>query len=346
MFETLSLPISPAEAALWLGLVLGLAFGALAQATALCFRAALVGDHRAGAAALWATALAAALLGTQGAVAAGWIDFSGHRFHAPGLPLLAIGLGGVLFGAGMVLARGCAARLTVLAASGNLRAGLALLVLAAVALATMRGVLAPVRAGLAAPVLPLGGALPGPGLAWAAGAALAAAALAWRARPGGWRLAAAAGLGLLVPAGWIGTGWVLADPFDPIPLESLSFTAPLADALFWSGAATGVPARFGTGLVGGTLAGALVAALLRGGFRWQGFESAAPGQTARSAGGAALMGFGGVLAGGCTVGAGLAGVSTLGLSGVLALAAIAAGGLAAQALAGLAAAPGRAARTA
>ncbi len=45
-------------------------------------------------------------------------------------------------------------------------------------------------------------------------------------------------------------------------------------------------------------------------------------------GGAVLMGIGGVLAGGCTVGAGLSGVPTLSLAAILALGAIAAGAMA------------------
>ena len=47
-----------------------------------------------------------------------------------------------------------------------------------------------------------------------------------------------------------------------------------------------------------------------------------PGQTMRYLLGAAMMGLGGVLAGGCTVGAGLAGTASLSLSAVLALAAM------------------------
>jgi hypothetical protein len=80
---------------------------------------------------------------------------------------------------------------------------------------------------------------------------------------------------------------------------------------------------FGTGLVGGVLAGALVAAVLSRRFQWESFESA--GQMGRSIGGAALMGVGGVLAGGCTVGAGLAGLPTLGVAAIIAFAAVVAG---------------------
>jgi uncharacterized protein len=331
MFETLGFEtLTPLEAALIFGLLTGAAFGALAELTRFCFRRSLVGpegDRRA-AMGVWMTALAAALLGTQAAVALGLVSFTGHRFHAPALPALAIVTGGLLFGAGMVLTRGCASRLTVLAGSGNLRAALVLLAFAVTAHATLRGALAPLRTTLASVTIPLGettslAALPGGAALWTA--LLAAAALLIAARSGARPrdLALAVPLGLLVPLAWVTTGLVLQDDFDPIPMESLSFTAPWAEALFWTVAATSIAAGFGAGLVGGTLAGALAASLAGRRFRWQSFET--PRQTGRYLLGAVLMGMGGVLAGGCTVGAGLGGIPTLSLAALLALASIAAG---------------------
>jgi uncharacterized membrane protein YedE/YeeE len=135
---------------------------------------------------------------------------------------------------------------------------------------------------------------------------------------------------VLVPLAWVGTGLVLYDDFDPIAMESLAFTSTWADTLFWSVASTSIPAGFGVGLVGGVLLGSLVSALTSGRFQWQSFGS--PRETGRYLAGAALMGVGGVLAGGCTVGAGLSGVPTLSIAALLALGAIALGGLAMQAL--------------
>src|SRR5690554_4044612 len=141
MFESLGFEtLTPQQAALWLALGLGLAFGVLAQITRFCFRRSLVGADRQRAAGVWLTALAVAVLGTQGAVAAGWISFADHRFMAGNMPVLAIVIGGLLFGAGMVLTRGCVSRLTVLAGSGNLRAVLVLVVFAVVAHAALKGV--------------------------------------------------------------------------------------------------------------------------------------------------------------------------------------------------------------
>ncbi|MDJ0627723.1 MAG: YeeE/YedE family protein [Rhodobacter sp.] len=318
-FETLTAP----QAAVLFGLVLGAAFGALAQVTRFCLRRAVVGtaEERRPAAAVWLTALAAAVIGTQLAVSAGLVSFEDHRFHTADIPVAALLTGGLLFGAGMVLTRGCASRLTVLLASGNLRALTVLLVFAISAHATLKGVLAPLRTALGDATLTVdSGVLPGAPLFWGGLVALAAAALAWRAGVRPLHLGLAALLGLLVPAGWVGTGFVLLDEFDPIDLASLSFTAPAADGLFWTVAATAIPANFGVGLFGGTVAGALVLSLARREFTWLSFAS--PAETGRYLTGGALMGVGGATAGGCTVGAGLSGVPTLGLSAILALAAI------------------------
>ncbi|WP_296763109.1 YeeE/YedE family protein [Sediminimonas sp.] len=332
MFETLGLQsLTAPQAAVWFALALGLAFGVMAQITRFCLRRALVGEDRRAAGAVWLTALAAALIGTQVAVAMGWVGFSGHRFMAGELPVLAVAVGGLLFGAGMVLTRGCISRLTVLGGTGNLRALMVLLVFAVAAHAALKGVLAPLRTSLGAVTLPLGdaAALPGNPWLWVALVAVAAVSVAYRAGAGRGKLILAALIGALVPLGWVGTGLVLYDDFDPIAMESLSFTSPSADTVFWLLASTSIPAGFGTGLIGGVLAGAFLAGALRGEFKWQSFDS--PRQTGRYMAGAMLMGVGGVLAGGCTVGAGLSGVATLSVAAVLALAAMAAGALAMRA---------------
>ncbi|MCU9838545.1 YeeE/YedE family protein [Ruegeria sp. WL0004] len=329
MFESLGFEETTAkEISVLLGLTLGVLFGLLAERTRFCFRRAVVGEDARQAAGVWFTALAVAILGTQAAVAVGLIGFADHRLLASDLPILAVVLGGLMFGAGMVLTRGCVSRLTVLGGTGNLRALTVLLVFAVVAHAMLKGVLAPLRTSLGAVTVDLGetvslAALPGGAALWTAALALAALLIAARSGNRALPLLGAALIGLLVPLGWVGTGYVLFDEFDPIAMESLSFTAPAADTLFYTIASTSIAPGFGTGLVGGVLLGALVAALLFGSFRWQSFDS--PRQTGRYLAGAALMGMGGVLAGGCTLGAGLAGVPTLSLAAILALAAVALG---------------------
>ena len=326
MFETLGFQdVTPLQASVVLGLVLGAVYGALAQRSGFCLRRSLVGERNECLPALgvWAMALAVAIAGTQGAVAAGVVSFDVHRFLAPDLPVVAVLVGGALFGAGMVLSGGCVSRLAVLSGAGNLRAVLVLVVFAIVAHAAMKGVLAPLRSALAGITVDPGGvaltALPG-GAVWAWSLALAAAVLALRSGASRRHLVMAALIGLLVPLGWIGTGFVLLDDFDPLPLQSLGFTGPTADTLFWTMAATAIPAGFGTGLVAGVVAGSVAAAVSAGEFRWVSLEG--PRQTGRYLSGAALMGTGGVLAGGCTVGAGLSGVSTMSIAAILALTAM------------------------
>ena len=331
MFESLGFENHTApQVAVGLALILGAVFGLLAERTKFCFRRSLVGEDRKQALGVWLTALAVAVLGTQAGVLAGLITFDEHRFLSSDLPILAIVVGGLMFGAGMVLTRGCASRLTVLSATGNLRAVFVLLVFAITAHAMLKGVLAPVRTTLGSVSVSLGdavslAALPGGALIWSLVIALAALAFAARSGNPITTLVMAALLGALVPAGWIGTGHVLYDDFDPVALESLSFTAPYADTLFWTVASTSIPANFGVGLIGGTLLGAFLSSLLFGSFQWQSFT--APAETGRYAGGAVLMGVGGVLAGGCTVGAGLAGVPTLSVAALLAILSIAGGAL-------------------
>ncbi len=321
-FETLTAP----QVTVFFALAVGALFGFLAQRTAFCFRRSLVGEDRRAALGVWLTALAAALVGTQAAVYAGVISFDDHRFMNTDLPWLAIAVGGALFGAGMVLTRGCVSRLTVLTGSGNLRALTVLLIFAITAHATLKGILAPLRTSLGAVTLSLeNAALPGSAWAWAAIIAVLAITIALRSGNRVQQLAMAVLIGLLVPVAWVGTGYVLYDDFDPVAMESLSFTSPAADTLFWTVASTSISATFGTGLIGGVLTGALIAALLFGGFQWQSFTS--PRETGRYAAGAVMMGVGGVLAGGCTVGAGLAGVPTLSIAAVLAIASIALGAL-------------------
>lgn len=328
-FEDFTAP----QAAIVLGLLIGLAFGALAEVTRFCLRRGLVGNaaERRPALGVWLIALAAAVIGTQAAVATGVISFADHRFMAADLPWLATVVGGLAFGGGMVLTRGCVSRLTVLTGSGNLRALTVLLVFAFTAHATLKGVLAPVRTTLGSVTTSLGdtvslAALPGGAPLWAAIIAFASIAYALRSGARPLHLGLAAVLGLLVPAAWLGTGYVLFDDFDRIAFESLSFTSPAAETLFWGVASTSIPAGFGVGLLGGVVAGALALSLLSGRFQWQSFQS--PRQTGRYFAGAVMMGFGGVLAGGCTVGAGLSGIPTLSIAAILALLSIAGGALA------------------
>lgn len=346
MWEDLGLEgWTPVGASVAFGLVLGALFGLFAERSAFCLRRAVAGEtaeERRAAAGVWAVALGVALVGVQLAASMDLIALDETRFHAETLPLAALVVGGALFGAGMVLTRGCASRLTVLGATGNLRALTVILVFAVVAHATLKGALAPLRVSLSSFTVEAPASAPAL-LGESSGLALALAVLAlavlFAPRSGAslTALAFGAGIGALVPLGWVGTGFVLMDEFDPITVESIAFTSAATETLFWTVAGTAVAAGFGVGFFGGVLSGALASAAAAGRARLVSFES--PSQTLRYMAGGGMMGFGGVLAGGCTVGAGLTGVSTLGLSALVALASIVAGAVLAARLDGVSADP-------
>lgn len=350
MFEDLGLENwTPVEASLALGAIIGVLFGALAQRSRFCLRRGLAGESaqtRASALATWLTALAVATLGMALAASAGLIDLSETRFAAETIALGPLVAGGLMFGIGMVLTRGCASRLTVLAASGNMRAAACMLVFAIAAHATLKGALHRVpdlfAGGEFTPASPLLDAATGiPAYGFAALFALGAAFAAFRGKARPADLVMGALIGLLVPAGWVGTGYVLLDEFDPIAMESLAFTSHGADTLFWTVASTAIPADFSVGFIGGVLGGAFLAAAGFGELKFETFS--APAQTGRYMAGAVLMGVGGVMAGGCTVGAGLAGIPSMGIAAPIALLSIIAGGLLARGALGLSAGQGGAA---
>lgn len=312
------------------GALLGLVFGIAAQVSRFCLRRAVAGprDERASAGAVWLTALASAIAAFWLASSAGLIDISDHRILSGDLPIAALVLGGLAFGAGMILTRGCVSRLTVLSGTGNLRAIVVLLTFAVTAHATLKGVLAPLRTGIGSvsvevpfhslAELPLGGAL------LLLPAAAAAVFLAWRARVGALNIFLGAVIGVVAVGGWMLTSVLLLDDFDPQPVQSAAFTLPWSDTLFWVIASSAIPAGFGVGFIAGVLGGSFVSAGLRGELRLETFESSR--QTLRYVAGGVLMGVGGVLAGGCTVGAGLSGVASGSLAALIALASIAFGG--------------------
>jgi uncharacterized membrane protein YedE/YeeE len=337
--------LDPARILLLGGLVLGFAFGALVQARHFCIMGAIADLVLFGSARrlrVWLLAIATAILGTQLSAAAGLVPLAESGHLAPRLALGPALLGGLLFGFGMVLTGGCASRSLVRAASGSLKSLVVLLVMGLAAWTASLGLLAPAH-GLVRELgtVPLAGGeaaqalwRPLSALGLDAGPArlLAALALAGgllafvladpRLRASRVDLATGAVLGLLVVAAWLATGWLAADPFEPPAPGSLSYVGPVAQSLALV-ATGGTSAPFGPALVVGTLLGAAALAPFAGGFRLEGFVSGA--DLARHLVGAALMGVGGAVAMGCTIGQGLSGLSTLSATSLVATLAIVAG---------------------
>lgn len=330
LFETYEFGLDARTLHMLAGLILGLVFGAAAQVSRYCFRRAVAGDaqERGSAAATWFIALLSAAVGFALLTSLGLVDLGDHRFLSPELPLLGLIIGGLAFGIGMVLTRGCVSRLTVLSATGNLRAVAVLLVIAVTIHATLKGVLAPLRGYVTAFTieLPVGTLtdVPGGTVILLAALAVMVAMLVLRVRPSVTHMALGIVIGLVAVAGWSITSILLMDEFDPLPVQSAAFTAPWSDTLFWVIASSAVPAGFAVGFIGGVLGGSFLSATMRGELHLQSFES--PAQSLRYGAGGIMMGFGGAVAGGCTVGAGLSGVATGSVAALIVLISIAVGG--------------------
>jgi uncharacterized protein len=137
------------------------------------------------------------------------------------------------------------------------------------------------------------------------------------------QIGAGLAVGMLVTAGWLTTGWLGADEFNPIPVTSLTFVSPVADTLQYAMLSTGLTLNFGIAVVTGVVCGSLLTALSTGRFALEGFTSAH--HMLRSICGAALMGSGGAMAYGCSVGQGLTGLSTLAMPSFIAAVGIVSG---------------------
>jgi uncharacterized membrane protein YedE/YeeE len=322
-------PALPAYAVSLAGLVLGFACGFFVWRARLCsfgaIEDALIGrDWRR--MKIFALALGLAILATQALVLGGALDPGLTTYAPPRVAWASALAGSLMFGFGMAMVGTCAFGSLVRLGGGDLRSLVVLMAFGAVAYAALRGVLAPLRIGVVESVFvetpgPSPSALPsilnqlGFGQAGMVAAALIGLALV------GWPLVdrrllkarrlltAGLVLGFAVALGWIVTG-VLVDEFaGPVRPQSLTFVAPVGRALFGLLAGEGSLGDLGVASVVGVALGAWFAALRASEFRWEAFDDHR--EMRRHLGGAALMGLGGVLAGGCTIGQGLTAGSLL-----------------------------------
>ena len=333
-----------------LGLLAGIAFGATAQRTNFCAMGAVsdmvnLQDYRRFRA--WLLAIAVALAGTQALHLAGVIDLTKSIYLTPSLGWLGAVVGGSLFGFGMTLTGGCGSKTLVRLGSGNLKSLVVALVLGVFAYMTLRGLIATARvavveptnldlarAGLASQGLPdMLAAVTGIPIVTLRVALALAAVLgllvycfkdaAFRRSPRD--IAGGLIIGMLIILGWVITGVVGADAFSPVPLASFTFVAPFGDSLMYLMTFTGSTVNFGIAAVAGVIVGSFLSAMATNSFRIEGFTRA--DDLVRHIGGGALMGIGGVLALGCTIGQGITGLSTLAAGSVLAFLSILAGGV-------------------
>ncbi|MEZ5771887.1 MAG: YeeE/YedE family protein [Defluviimonas denitrificans] len=311
--------IGEAPTAALLGLMTGAVFGVAAQRSRFCLRAATVEFARrqlGPRVAVWLLCFSTALVWVQAAELLGFFRVEEARMMAvPGSWSGAV-IGGLVFGVGMVMSRGCPGRLLVLASSGNLRSVVSGLIFAVVAQMSLKGILAPTRDRLASLSITEGGqnlnlidwlGLPREsGLILGLAIAFLALVIARRNRIGVSTLIFASGVGFSVALGWMSTYALSQVSFDPVTVSSVTFSGPSATTLMFFLSPERI-LEFDVGLVPGVVLGAGVSALIGGQFRLEGFDGES--SMRRSMTGAILMGFGAMLAGGCSIGAGVTGGS-------------------------------------
>ena len=321
------------------GLLIGLVYGIVGLLSGFCLLNSLRGWWAEGDSRLirtFALALAVALAVTQCLAGYGAVDLTKSVYLQPSFSAPLMFAGGLLFGYGMVLANGCGSRALVLLGRGNLRSFVVVIVLGITAQMTLRGLIAPGRIALLqmSTTKPAHLSLPEwlgtfgidgilSRLAVASVISTVLVVFAFRHVPfrrARGQIAAGLVVGLLVAAGWFATGYLGADEFNPAAVTSLTFIAPVADTVQYVMLSTGLTLNFGIAMVAGVFVGSLLTALVTRRFYLEAFVS--PSHMLRSIVGAALMGSGGAMALGCSIGQGLTGISTLALSSFVAVAGI------------------------
>lgn len=333
--------------------VLSMFFGAVTQRSNYCTMGAIsdvanFGDWTRARMAL--TSIGVAIIGVAALKATGTVDMAKSFYIAPKLIWLSHIVGGLAFGFGMTLASGCGSKTLIRVGSGSLRALVTILVMGIFAWFTLRGIFGVFRVWAldsVAVTLPTTQDLPSlVGLSGNAATIMAAliglallvfAFVGKEFRADRWNWIGGIVVGLTVIAAWYVSGrigfvaehpetleaaWVATNSGRP---ESLSFTAPPAYLIellgYWSDKSRFL--SFGVATALGVVAGSFLMSVFTKSFRWEGFATTE--DLGNHLAGAALMGFGGVTALGCTVGQGLSGMSTLALGSIITVAFIVVG---------------------
>jgi uncharacterized membrane protein YedE/YeeE len=337
---------------------IALVLGAIGQKTRFCTMGAVsdwvnMGDT--GRMRSWVFSMAIALTGVVILEAAGVIDLSGETFppyRSANFAWLRYLAGGLMFGVGMSLASGCGNRTLVRIGGGNVKS---LTVLLTAALCAYLMLWTPLfetaflpwiqatsidlaRYGM--PTQEVGSVLAGMfgiaptrALNLTVGALVALGLYVWIFKSSDFRdsrdnILGGAVVGLAVVAAWyltggpMGTAWKdFAAMADTVPsrvqTQSFTFVAPMGDTLRYLMSPTNLGlVNFGVVALAGVIVGSLLYALPSKGFRYERFFTFK--DFATHVFGGALMGIGGVVAMGCTIGQAVTGVSTLAIGSILA----------------------------
>ena len=345
--------------------VIAVIMGAVVNKTHFCTMGAvsdwvIIGDS--GRMRAWVFAMAVALLGVITLECTGAINLSNETFpqyRSSNFAWPRYLAGGLMFGIGMVLASGCGNKTLVRVGSGNLKS-LAVLLIGMVASYLMLWSplfekaflpwLQPATINLAqlgmptqeagAVIAKLIGQTPSKAINLGVALLFAAGMLAFVFKSKDFRsssdnLLSGAVVGLAVVAGWYLTGGALGQAWKEyaematdmpsrVQVQSYTFVSPMGDSVRYLLDPLKMSlVNFGVVALAGVISGSFVYAISTKNFRIEWFASF--GDFVNHAIGGALMGIGGVLSMGCTVGQAITGMSTLAIGSMLTFVAIVAG---------------------
>ncbi len=335
----------------WGGLLIGVLFGFIVYRTNFCTMGSIsdilsFGKYSRFRA--WLLAGATAIVGVAVLQSTGVINPMDSIYLTPNFGWLANIVGGLLFGFGMVFSGGCISRNLVRAGGGDLRSVVVLLITGIFGYMTIGGIIGPLRVSLFAPgtadLTAIGLESQGVGemLMYISGMSVSSANLAViilvagaiivycfkdaQFRSSYRNIIAGVGIGLCVVAGWFLTGLAQDEFSEEVALTSLTFVRPTGDTLEYlmRYTALGSPG-FGVVTTFGALLGGFFGSLSMRRLHLTTFADKS--DSIRNMFGAALMGIGGVLALGCTVGQALTGFSTLAMGSFITFVFIVAGGV-------------------
>ena len=306
--------------------ITGAAFGYVIQRGGFCLMRALANLFLMGDASIaraYVLALLVAMACVQALSAAGLVEFPIRPFR-----WMSNGIGGLVFGVGMVLAGGCSGSTWYRVGEGAVGAWVILLGFAMGATTVRLGSLSPLRAALQVPTITIGDAPPTLATAlgvspWLVIAALWVVGGIWLARARGqpqhgkwpWHVTGAA-VGVLIAAGW----WASTVGERPV---GLTFAVNTGELLTYP--LVGFPNRVNWSMVMlvAVPVGAYAAAWPSGDFRWK----LPPGWSlVKIFSGGLLMGGSAILAEGCNITQGLTNGATLALGSLVTLASMLLGG--------------------
>ncbi len=290
---------------------------------------------------MWALAIAIAILCTHLLSYFELVDLSLSIHLRSELIWASLIAGGLCFGFGMAQVGTCPYGAMVRLGTGDLRSLVTLLIIGTTGYMTMRGLSAGLRMSLDEVHVNLSSAqtqslptllgIESPDMTLAFVFFLFAAILFWCFKNPGFRakktyILAGCIMGLTISFGWFVTGDIGQDGFELQAVRSFAFVSAIANGMIYLMTFTGAYVDFSIASAGGVIFGSFIGSVYRKEFKLEAFDD--DREMRRHLIGAAMMGFGGITAMGCTIGQGLTGLSTLSVGSLIAALSIGVGAVA------------------